>query len=95
MINMTTDTPYQPVRLPGNPERADFAAWLTNEVDASIARFLQGLIDEEDARWVPDPYNREVWAIKHRNGQILLVTYDYGADFETSTECDDLWMAQR
>lgn len=84
-------TAYEPTTLSAAPTDNEFAAWLAAEVIEHEAVKLQQLITEGFARWVSDPEVDGVFAIRHiDSGDVLLVVYGYGYDFETSTAWDDL-----
>ena len=94
------DLPFT-YNIPTFPKAEDFAFWLDNEVATPDADLMQGLVNEGQARWIPDPEVRTVWALQYCGTEhdisdvggkqnILLVMYDNGDDFETTEEWEAL-----
>jgi len=87
------------ITIPTFPKPEDFKFWLEAEVDNKCGQILQALIDQGQARWIPDPQIHTVWAIEYigehelEGSRILLVLYDNGEDFEMSTQWEELYAA--
>ena len=97
------DLPFS-YSIPIFPKPDDFKFWLSTEVADPDAKEMQALVDAGDARWIPDPEVRTVWALKYvgtthdisdvgGRQNILLVMYDNGEDFETTEEWEALRVA--
>lgn len=97
------DLPFA-ATIPTFPKPDDFSFWLEAEVEDKTAGLMQGLVDKGEARWIPDPEVRTVWALQYCGTEhdisdiggkqnILLVLYDNGEDFETTEEWEALFVA--
>ena len=79
------------VVLPSSPTEADYAKWLTSEVERRMAKALQRGVYRGDLKWSPDPQHEGVFGLLVAGtNRAVLIAYDFGEDFETSQEADDL-----
>ena len=64
--------------------REGAAQLVAENADGALAFTVKALVDNEQARWIPDPEVVNVWGLQASNGEILLVAYVAEDDFEIS-----------